>query len=100
MTAALLLALLAIAAVVAVAWPLLRPPSSGDIAEPADPAALRRLELRERRDAALTAIQELELDHRTGKVDDDDYARAHAELRAEAAAAIEALDRAGVESAP
>jgi Tfp pilus assembly protein PilO len=100
MTGALLLALLAVAAVVAVAWPLLRAPASDDVAETADPETLLRLDLRERRDAALAALQELELDHRTGKLDDADYEQARAELRAEAAAAIEALERAGVESAP
>jgi hypothetical protein len=92
MTGIALLALLVLAAVIAVAWPLLRAPAPQDVAEPADPAALHRLQLRERRDAALAALQELELDHRTGKVDDADYERARAELRLEAAEAIGALD--------
>ena len=52
----------------------------------------RRIELRERRDAAYVALRELELDHETGKLDDRDYARATAELRAEALAALAALE--------
>ena len=92
MTAIVVLALLAVAATVAVAWPLLRPVADEDVVAPADPAVLQRLALRERRDAALTALQDLELDRRTGKIDESDYEQARAELRAVAAAAIAALD--------
>ena len=38
-----------------------------------DAAERRRLELLERRDRALAALKELEFDHRTGKVSDEDY---------------------------
>jgi hypothetical protein len=55
-------------------------------------AQVHLVELRERRDAALLALRELELDHETGKLDDDDYKTANAELRAEALAALAALD--------
>ena len=92
MTAVILLGLLVVVAALAVAWPLVRRAEATDVVAQADPAALRRLELRERRDEALAALLELDLDHRTGKIADADYERARAELRATAAAAIEALD--------
>ena len=38
-----------------------------------DAAATRRLALVEERDRALAALQELEFDHRTGKISDGDY---------------------------
>ena len=46
----------------------------------------RRLELAEARDRALGALKELELDHRTGKVSDEDYRALVGPLRREAAA--------------
>ena len=51
-----------------------------------------RLALVEERDRALDALKELELDHRTGKVSDEDYRALVAPLRAEAARAMKALD--------
>ena len=57
-----------------------------------DPAERRRLQLLEERDRALAALSELELDHRTGKVSDEDYAVQIGPLRARAAAALRALD--------
>jgi hypothetical protein len=45
----------------------------------------------EERDRALDALKELELDHRTGKVSDEDYRALVAPLRAEAARAMSAL---------
>ena len=61
-----------------------------------EPSALdrRRLELAEERDRALAALKELELDHRTGKVTDEDYRALVGPLRREAAEALRALDRA------
>ena len=44
---------------------------------------------------ALAALKELEFDHRTGKIGDDDYRETLAPLRQEAAAALRALDRYG-----
>jgi hypothetical protein len=92
-TAALVLgALLAVVAVVFVARPFLR--SSGDdgaLAEPGE-AERRRLALEEERDRALAALKELEFDHRTGKVSDDDYRSLVGELRRAAADALRALD--------
>ena len=90
LTAALVLgALLAVAAVVFVARPLLRERPRGDRSSAPEP---RRLELAEERDRALAALKELEFDHRTGKVSDEDYRSMVGELRRAAADALRALD--------
>ena len=75
MSAALLIgALLAIASVVLVAAPFLREPApADDRLLPPDAAQQRRLAHAEERDRALDALKELEFDHRTGKISDDDY---------------------------
>jgi hypothetical protein len=98
MSAALLLgALLAAACVVVVALPYLREPRpERDALEQPGELERRRLELAEARDRALAALKELELDHRTGKISDDDYRALVGPLRQEAAAALRALEpRAG-----
>ncbi len=46
----------------------------------------------EDRDRALAALKELEFDHRTGKITDEDYRALVAPLRAEAARAMKALE--------
>jgi len=101
MTLALLLgALLAAACVVLVALPYLREPSTADdlLDEPGE-LERRQLELAEVRDRALAALKELELDHRTGKVSDEDYRTLVGPLRREAAEALRALElRAGAAS--
>jgi hypothetical protein len=84
---------LAAAAVLLVALPFLREPVAGDDrldAPTADQAAM--LSLAEQRDRALSALKELEFDHRTGKITDDDYRRELGPLRQAAAAALKALD--------
>jgi hypothetical protein len=84
---------LAAVAVLLVALPFLREPVTGDDrldAPTADEAAL--LSLAEQRDRALSALKELEFDHRTGKISDDDYRRELGPLRQAAAAALKALD--------
>ena len=98
MSAALVLgALLAAACVVLVAWPYLREPQADrDVLDAPSELDRRRLELAERRDRALAALKELELDHRTGKVSDEDYRALVGPLRREAAEALRALEpRAG-----
>ena len=98
MTLALLLgALLAAACVVVVALPYLREPQAErDVLDEPGELERRRLELAEARDRALAALKELELDHRTGKVSDEDYRALVGPLRREAAAALRALEpRAG-----
>jgi hypothetical protein len=86
-----LLVLLVMLAVLFVVVPLLRTTGVEEW-KSASAEQLRRIELRERRDAAYVALRELELDHDTGKLDDRDYATATAELRAEAMAALAALE--------
>jgi hypothetical protein len=95
-TAALILgALLALAAVVVVARPFLRdpalPPEADRLDEPG-PLGQRQLVLAEERDRALAALKELEFDHRTGKVSDEDYRELVGPLRRAAAEALLALE--------
>lgn len=95
-------AALAVACVVFVALPFLREPETrDDRLAGTDAAAKRRLDLLEARDRALAALKELEFDHRTGKVSDEDYRAQVGELRRRAALALAALAPAGkVETAP
>ena len=95
-TLALLLGgLLAAACAVYVARPFLREPAVAmrdDQLDALDELGRERLALVEERDRALEALKELELDHRTGKVSDEDYRALVASLRAEAARTMKALD--------
>jgi hypothetical protein len=95
-TFALLLgALLAIACVVWVSRPFLREPAlaaDADRLHEPDAAERRRLSLAEERDHALAALKELEFDHRTGKVSDDDYRALVGPLRRQAAEALRRLE--------
>ena len=79
-------ALLAVGAVVLVAVPFLREPAPADdrLLAP-DASQQRRLARAEERDRALAALKELEFDHRTGKVSDDDYSELVVVLRRRAA---------------
>jgi hypothetical protein len=94
MTLALVLAAgLALAVVVFVARPFLREPAPvSDVLDEPSELERRRLELVEERDRALAALKELEFDHRTGKVTDDDYRQQVGPLRRSAAAALRALE--------
>jgi hypothetical protein len=91
-----LAALLAVAAVLFVARPFLREPEarSDRLSEP-DELDRRRLALLEERDRALDALRELEFDHRTGKLSDDDYRSLVGPLRRRAAQATRALEPRG-----
>jgi hypothetical protein len=93
MSVALVLgAALAVVAVVAVARPFLREPApASDALDELGEGERRRLTLAEERDRALYALKELEFDHRTGKVSDDDYRRLVGPLRRSAAEALRAL---------
>ena len=84
---------LAIVCVALVALPFLREPATRDdrLVRP-DELERRRLALSEERDRALAALKELEFDHRTGKVSDEDYRRLVGPLRRGAAEALRALD--------
>ena len=86
-------ALIAVAAVVVVALPFLRRPGLPASEDRLDAGAEReRIELAEERDRTLAALKELEFDHRTGKVSDDDYRELVGPLRRRAADALRALD--------
>jgi hypothetical protein len=84
-------ALLTVLCVVFVARPLLRPARNGEVQAP-DPAEQLRVRALERRDRALAALKELEFDHRTGKVSDEDYRTLVGPLRREAAQALRELE--------
>jgi hypothetical protein len=88
--AALVIGIVLAAAVVGiVALPFLREPAPADDRLDAPSAAdERRLALIEERDRALGALRELEFDHRTGKITDEDYRRDVGPLRRRAAAAL------------
>ena len=89
LTAALVIgAMLAVAAVWFVARPFLGRETD---ALPAEPPP-ERLALEEERDRALAALKDLEFDHRTGKISDDDYRSLVGDLRRDAAEALKALD--------
>ena len=93
MTIALVLAvLLAVIVVVAVAMPFLRDPEPvSDTLGHLDERERLRLEQLEARDRALAALKELEFDHRTGAITDEDYRTLVGPLRREVARALQAL---------
>lgn len=95
MTVALVLAAaLAVACVVVVALPFLREPEpESDALDDLDDEERRRLGLLEERDRALGALKELEFEHRTGTVSDEDYRAQVGTLRRDAATALQALER-------
>ena len=86
-------AVLAVLAVLFVARPFLREPApvSDRLDEPGE-LERRRLELVEERDRALIALKELEFDHRTGKITDEDYRDLVGPLRRRAAEVLRALE--------
>ena len=69
-------------------------PESDRLDEP-DEDERRRLELLEERDRSLAALKELEFEHRTGTISDEDYRAQLGPLRREAAEALRAIDREG-----
>ncbi len=91
--ALVLAAVLAAACVGYVALPFLREPDpeSDRLDEPGE-LDRRRVALEEERDRALGALKELEFDHRTGTIADDDYRALVGPLRRQAAEAIRALE--------
>jgi hypothetical protein len=85
--------LLAVACVLLVARPFLREPEPLDdrLDQPAE-REQERIALAEERDRALGALKELEFDHRTGKVSDEDYRAQIGPMRRRAAEALRALE--------
>ena len=86
-------AALAVACVLYVARPFLREPTPADdrLDEPGE-LERRRLAVAEERDRALAALKELEFDHRTGKVSDEDYRAQVGPMRRRAAELLRALE--------
>jgi hypothetical protein len=80
----LLGALLAAGAVVFVAVPFLRAKNPSAPRAPADEALAKA----EERDRVLAELKDLEFDHRTGKVTDEDYRKQVSPLRRQAAALV------------
>ena len=86
-------AVLAVACVLLVARPFLRDPTPrDDRLDAPEPQEELRVALAEERDRALAALRELEFDHRTGKISDEDYRELVGPLRRRAAEALKALD--------
>ncbi len=86
-------ALLAVACVLLVARPFLREPApDSDRLEEPGAREQERIALEEERDRALAALKELEFDHRTGKVSDEDYRAQVGPLRRRAAELLRALE--------
>jgi hypothetical protein len=87
--------------VIVVALPFIREPEpESDDLDDLDEDERRHLELLEERDRALSALKELEFEHRTGTVSDEDYRGQVGALRRGAASAIQALDRETGEGRP
>jgi hypothetical protein len=86
-------ALVAIAAVVLVALPFVLDREDGNELDITSARGEARMALVEERDRSLAALKELEFDHRTGKVDDDDYRAMVGPLRRAAANSLQELDR-------
>jgi hypothetical protein len=84
---------LAVACVLYVARPFLREPEpvSDRLDEP-DEHEQQRVAALEARDRALAALKELEFDHRTGTIADEDYRAQVGPLRRQAADALRAID--------
>ena len=92
---------LAIACVLLVARPFLREPApTDDRLDAPKPQEEARIALAEERDRALAALKELEFDHRTGKVSDEDYRAQVGPLRRRAADALRALEPKADPAAP
>lgn len=86
-------AVLAVACVLFVARPfLLDPEARNDRFDEPSELERRQIELLERRDRALAALKELEFDHRSGKISDEDYRTLVGPLRRQAADALRALE--------
>jgi hypothetical protein len=62
------------------------------VARPETPAGAELRDLESAREAKYREIRDAELDHRTGKLSDDDYAAVDSALRAEAVAILRGID--------
>ena len=85
-------AIIALPAIAFTLWPLVRPRGgSGLLAVPPD----AREQLAEQKRGVLRALRELEFEHSSGHVSDDDYADLRARYETEAATILTDLDRLG-----
>jgi len=92
-TALFIAAIVAVACVLVVALPFLREPATrNDRLDAPGEVEQRRLAAAEERDRALAALKELEFDHRTGKISDDDYRALVGPLRHRVADALRVVD--------
>ena len=83
---------LAASVVLLVALPFLREPAvEDDRLDAPGEDEVRRIGLVEERDRALAALQELEFDHRAGKIGDEDYRELLGPLRQAVASALRAI---------
>jgi hypothetical protein len=99
--ALVLAATLAVVCVLAVALPFLREPEpESDSLGELDEGERQHLALLEERDRALSALKELEFDHRTGTVSDEDYRAQVGALRRDVATALKALQAESGEGRP
>jgi hypothetical protein len=83
--------LLVIVALALVVWVVAAPLRKGAVAVEQE-AELERVRLEAARDAKYREIRELELDHRTGKLSDEDFRDLDRQLRSEAVQILRALD--------
>ena len=79
----------------AVVWFVSGPLRRGSVAEVHAENEGRRADLEAARDAKYGEIRDLEMDHRTGKLSDEDWRRLDRELRAEAVDILHELDQLG-----
>jgi uncharacterized membrane protein len=82
--------LLIIVVLALVVWLVGAPLRRGHTAE--DPVEVERAALEAARDAKYAEIRELELDHRTGKLTDEDFRALDRQLRGEAVEILRKLD--------
>jgi len=82
--------LLSVAALVAVAYPVLQ--REGQLRPRRSSAREELDELLAQREAAFQALRELRFDHQVGKITDEDFAAFEAHLKQSAARALQALD--------
>lgn len=95
-TVVLWIAFALLASAVIVFWEALRTvldPSAPADASPVEALALEDRELRAKKKSAMRALKELEFEHSIRRITDDDYERLREQYRADARAAMEALDR-------
>lgn len=80
-----------LAAGLAIAW-VVRPLHSAQAPAP-PPVDDRLAALQARKEAVLTAIRELDFDHKTGKLTEEDFARHDARLRRQAIALLQQIEQ-------